>query len=298
MRHENPRLWLRVMLLLVTLLIAMSLPGAAAMAEPSAPSVSCLGEDICAGFPQDVSLRSRALANEVLAAVAALPEQEQRFFLEKRRNAKGFAIFPSVQKGGIMGASIFGRGVLSVREDDGSWTPPVLLTLEGQSVGPQVGMQSSNVLFLFHTICSVKDFLSGHHHLSYAGSGCSIVHVDHPGPETDEPTDITIHVFERGVVIGQSVDRYSVHIDEESNAALYGVKVRPSCMLDAVRGGLSLPWMLRYLEKMGRPSDQAHSTYTSGESEAGLGSATRKRQRWHGGREAAPPQTEKPVGLK
>jgi lipid-binding SYLF domain-containing protein len=257
MKQSRPIHWFKAVLFAVISVVAAS----GVFAEQPQPSVSCLGEAICGGLTAKASLRSRALANEVLEAVAALPNKEKQFFLDKRRKAQGFAIFPNVQKGGVLGASIYGRGILSVREDDGSWTAPVLLTLEGKSIGPQVGMQSSNVIFIFHTICSVKDFLSGHHHLNYTGTACNIVHVDHDGPGLEEPTDITVHLFERGLVVGQSVDKYSVHIDEEANAALYGVTVKPGCMLEAVRGGLSLPWMLRYVEKMSRRSDEAHTTF-------------------------------------
>lgn len=261
-RHILGSWWLQLLLLMTISLSGWTAQGTPDNGLPSGAPVTCLGEAICSELPDEATLRSRALANEILEAVATLPEIEQRFFLEKRRNARGFAIFPNVQKGGVLGANIYGRGILSVRDADGSWTPPVLLVLQGQSVGPQVGAQSNTVLFVFHTVCSVKDFVAGHHHLNYVGTDCTIVHIDHPSPEFDEPTDITIHIFERGVVLGQSIDSYAVHIDEEANAAIYGVEVKPGCMIEAVRRGMQLPWMMRYMERLGRRDDEAHITYT------------------------------------
>lgn len=228
---------------------------------PAGPPITCLGELICAEFPSESTLRSRALANEVLEAVYALPDQEKRYFLENRRDARGFAIFPNVHKGGILGAKIFGRGILSFRDDQGAWSTPFLLTLEGQSLGPQFGTQSSNLIFIFKRICSVEDFLSGHHHHSSNGSDVTVEHIDHEGPS--EPTSMTVHVFERGTIMGQSFDNYMIHVDPEANAALYGVDVKPGCIVEGVRVGLRLPWMLRFFERLNLPDDKAHATYES-----------------------------------
>jgi lipid-binding SYLF domain-containing protein len=196
-----------------------------------------------------------------LEAVDALTDKEKHYFLETRRDARGFAIFPNIQKGGVFGARIFGRGILSFRDDQGEWSPPVILTLEGQSIGPQFGAQSSNLIFIFKKICSLKDFLSQHHHISTSGLGVTVEHVDHQAPS--EATDMMVHVFEHGVIMGQSVDRYMISIDQETNAALYGLDIKPGCIVDGTRTGLQIPWMLRFVEKLSLPADRAHSTYTA-----------------------------------
>jgi lipid-binding SYLF domain-containing protein len=225
------------------------------------PPVTCLGEQICADLPNESTLRSRGLAHEVLEAVYDLPEKEKRYFLDIRREARGFAIFPNIQKGGVLGARIFGRGILSFRDNQGDWSPPIILALEGQSVGPQFGAQSSNLIFIFKKICSLKDFLSEHHHISTSGLGVRVEHIDHTGP--GEATDMMVHVFEHGMIMGQSIDRYMITIDKETNAALYGLDIKPGCMVEGVRTGLQRPWMLRYVEQLSLPDDKAHATYSA-----------------------------------
>jgi hypothetical protein len=92
---------------MVSLLLSAVSIGAVAAPQMASTPVSnlltCLGEQVYADLPKKNSERSRQMAYDVLEAVYALPEQQKRFFLEKRRGAMGFAIFPNVQKSGAMG---------------------------------------------------------------------------------------------------------------------------------------------------------------------------------------------------
>jgi lipid-binding SYLF domain-containing protein len=218
--------------------------------------LSCLGELVCADPPPEVSLQARELAYQVLEQVYALPDAEKRYFLEMRRNAVGFAIFPNVQRQGFMVAKLYGRGILSVSDPAGGWSPPILLTLQGQSLGPQFGAQSSNVIIIFRTVGGIKDLLSGHHHIIAHTSGAAVEHVDHAA----DPLGITVHFFDRGGMFGQSSDSYAIHIDEETNAALYGMTLKPGNIVEGTRSGFKAPWMLRYMQNMQLPPGQAHRT--------------------------------------
>lgn len=223
------------------------------------PPVSCLGEQACPAPSPESVLRGSEAANEMLAQLAAMPEQERRYFLDTLPGHRGFAIFPNVQKRGFFGAVLYGRGIMSYRDEWGDWSSPIMLTLQGESLGPQFGLQSSNYIFLFKSICGVKDFLSGHHHLSSSGLGVTVEHVGDTGPS--EPLNITMHVFEHGFMLGQSFDRYAIHIDEDVNAALYGVALKPGCIVEGVRYGLQRPWVQRYLERLGLPADRPHEMF-------------------------------------
>jgi len=229
----------------------------AAQADPeprSGPPLACLGEQVCGDPSPDIPRHALESANQVLEQVYALPDDEKRYFLDKRRDAVGFAIFPNVQRQGFVMAALYGKGILSYRDDDGGWSPPILLTIKGQSTGPQFGVQSSNIIFIFNTRCGIKDFLSGHHHILSQSSDPVVEHVEHAA----EPLSITVHSFVRGGMFGQSSDIYTIHIDEEANAALYGVSLKPGCIMEATRSGLKAPLILRYFETMQLPPGQAH----------------------------------------
>jgi SH3 domain-containing YSC84-like protein 1 len=220
----------------------------------SGPPLACLGEQICGATPADIPSSARETASQVLEQVYALPDEEKRYFLDKRRDAVGFAIFPNVQRQGFMVASVYGKGILSYRDNDGGWSPPILLTIKGQSTGPQFGAQSSNVIFIFNTRCGIKDFLSGHHHILTHPSGPVVEHVEHEA----EPLSVTVHSFDRGGMLGQSSDTFTIQIDEEANAALYGVSLKPGCIVEGMRSGFKTPLILHYFQTMQLPPGQAH----------------------------------------
>ena len=77
------------------------------------------------------------------------------------QKAEGVAIFPNMIKGGFILGVNYGRGVLHVRNPDRSWSPPVMVTMGGGSVGFQVGVQSADILLVFATPRSLNGVLQG-----------------------------------------------------------------------------------------------------------------------------------------
>ncbi|MFM8951546.1 MAG: lipid-binding SYLF domain-containing protein, partial [Planctomycetaceae bacterium] len=57
--------------------------------------------------------------------------------------AEGVAIFPNMIKGGFILGVNYGKGVLMVRRPDRTWSPPVMVTMGGGSIGFQAGVQSA-----------------------------------------------------------------------------------------------------------------------------------------------------------
>ena len=199
-------------------------------------------------------------AERVLEQVYALPEADKRFFYDKVADARGFAIFPQVRKSGLMAAAVYGKGIMSFRDQSWEWKPPILMHMHGKSFGPQIAAQRSTVIFTFDRMCDIRDFLQGHHNLLTTGPATSIEHVGHPAPT--ELGGIKIYTVSNGMSMGQSLESYSVHIDEEGNAALYGIDVKPHCILDMARVGPQLPWFLKFMRNMQLPPGQPDTTTT------------------------------------
>jgi lipid-binding SYLF domain-containing protein len=61
-------------------------------------------------------------------------------------NARAVMIFPEVLKGGFIIGGEGGYGVLLVRGEDRSWSPPSFVTLAAGSIGFQIGGQVSEVV--------------------------------------------------------------------------------------------------------------------------------------------------------
>ena len=58
--------------------------------------------------------------------------------------AEGIAIFPNMIKGGFILGVNYGKGVLMVRRPDRTWSPPVMVTMGGGSLGFQAGAPSAH----------------------------------------------------------------------------------------------------------------------------------------------------------
>jgi len=240
------------------------------------PPLSCLGLGPCdapqgnemqhryRGSSTDRSTRTKGSeeAERVLEQVYALPEADKRFLYGKLAEARGFAIFPEVRKSGVMAASVYGKGIMSFRDQSWEWSPPILLRIQGTSFGPQMVAQTSRVVFVFDKMCDIRDFLSGHHHLVAGGADTVMEHVGHPDPEPRSSGGIKVYTVSNGMAMGQSLGGFTIHIDEEANAALYGVDFKPGCIVEGKRIGLQLPWFVKFMQNMQLPPGQPHTTTT------------------------------------
>ncbi len=101
------------------------------------------------------------LARPVLAAsLAEELVEESRFSIERMlkddelpqlkryvTNARALLIIPELVKGAFIVGAEAGSGVLMVRGNDGTWSPPAFYTLVAGSIGLQIGGQVSEVVF-------------------------------------------------------------------------------------------------------------------------------------------------------
>src|SRR4051812_13848351 len=62
--------------------------------------------------------------------------------------AHGVAIIPDCVKLGFVVGGQHGRGVVVMRERDGSWRAPIFVTITGGSIGWQVGAQSTDFVLV------------------------------------------------------------------------------------------------------------------------------------------------------
>lgn len=170
-------------------------------------------------------------------------------------DAHGFAVFPGLIKAGLLVANIYGRGVLTYRDEVGRWSPPILLTIRGQSVGPQVGLLVSDVLVVMRTRRSLEGLLTGRVKL-----GMDVPPVPgEDGAAEVGAAEIVSYALRRGVMIGQSIDQYVVSVDDPGNLTLYGQSLQPGEIARGLRMGLRLPMPAqKYVERVnvlsGKPS--------------------------------------------
>jgi len=140
-------------------------------------------------------------------------------------SAEGIAIFPNMIKGGFILGVNYGNGLLMVRRPDRTWSPPVMCTMGGGSLGFQAGVQASDIVLVFATPRSLEGILRGDK--VKLGADASVA-VGPIGRAADASTDarmgaeIYSYARARGLFLGVSVNGASLSVDPNANAMLYG----------------------------------------------------------------------------
>lgn len=161
-------------------------------------------------------------ATRVLGEILRIPEESIPTRLLEEAHA--IAVIPNVVKAGFVFGGRRGRGLISIRGKDGTWSNPSFITLTGGSVGFQAGVQSADVILVFRTQGGVDSIVNGKFTL---GGDASVA----AGPvgrsaqaSTDEQLKAAIYSYSRarGLFAGVSLDGTRLGIDNHSNEAVYG----------------------------------------------------------------------------
>jgi len=194
-------------------------------------SVSCLMA-CWAARPAEAQFPAVAGEPEVQTVVGARQALDQFFtnpgeslpaaMLQK---AEGVAIFPNMIKGGFILGVNYGRGVLHVRNPDRTWSPPVMVTMGGGSVGFQVGVQSADILLVFATPRSLNGVLQGQKITLGADASVAAGPV---GVQANAGTDVKLgaeiysYARSRGLFMGVSLGGADLSVDNNACSVLYG----------------------------------------------------------------------------
>lgn len=141
------------------------------------------------------------------------------------QSASGVAIFPNMIKGGFILGVNYGRGVLSVRNADSSWSAPAMVTMGGGSIGFQAGVQAADIVLVFKTPQSLTNILNGQK--VTLGADASIA-VGPVGRQANAATDARLgaeiysYARSRGLFLGVSLGGADLSIDHNADGVLYG----------------------------------------------------------------------------
>lgn len=140
------------------------------------------------------------------------------------RDAQGVAIIPGVIRVGVIAGVRRGKGVVVVRETDGSWALPQFVTLTGGNLGFQIGAESADVVLVFKTKRSVANLMEGKFTIGTdAGAAAGPV-----GRRVEAATDVQLkaeiysYSRSRGLFAGVSLDGSKISLDPAAYKAYYG----------------------------------------------------------------------------
>lgn len=142
------------------------------------------------------------------------------------RNAAGIAILPDVIKAAYVVGGRYGKGILSVRGEDGLWSNPSFISLKGGSIGWQAGVQSADIILVFKTRRSVNNITEGKFTLG-ADAGLAagpLGRQAEASTDADLKAEIYSYSRSRGLYAGLSIQGASLAIDWEANQKFYAVE--------------------------------------------------------------------------
>jgi lipid-binding SYLF domain-containing protein len=180
-------------------------------------------------------------AVRVLSEILRIPEDSVPTKL--LQEASAIAVIPDVVKAGFVVGGRHGKGLIAVRGDDGSWSNPSFVKINGGSIGFQAGVQSADVILVFRTKRGVDSIVNGKFTL---GADASVA----AGPvgrsaqaSTDEQlkAEILSYSRARGLFAGISIDGAVLSMDYKANAAAYGVGNTPRMIFEGRADAPSAP---------------------------------------------------------
>ena len=160
-------------------------------------------------------------AIQVLQEMVDLPEEGlPSRLLEK---CHGIAVIPGVIKAAYGFGGQYGRGLIVIRNEDGSWSNPAFISLIGGSLGWQIGIQKADIILVFKTGKSIENIAAGKVTL---GADMSVA----AGPvgrsaeastDLDMEAEIYSYSKSKGLFAGVSIKGASIQIDKDANQAFY-----------------------------------------------------------------------------
>ena len=167
-------------------------------------------------------------AGTVLKEVLDVPENIPRSLLNR---ARCVIVLPSVLKAAFVVGGDYGRGVMTCRtgaDRSGAWgTAPVMIALEGGSVGFQIGGQATDFVILVMNNRGADSLL---HSKVKLGADASVA-AGPKGRQAEAATDVTMRAEmlsysrARGLFAGVSLEGSTLRPDGDANERLYGKNV-------------------------------------------------------------------------
>ncbi len=168
----------------------------------------------------------------VVKKMVSSPDAKAARWLLKR--SKGVIIVPDMVKAGLVLGGKFGRGILLARTKNGSWSPPVFLTLGGVSAGFQLGAQTTELFMVLMNRKGIDGVLKGK-----AKFGVDAAVTGGPWGRdaaaglnaASLKADIYSYSRSQGLYGGATLDGAGMEIDKETTKAYYGKAIPASQIL-------------------------------------------------------------------
>lgn len=164
-------------------------------------------------------------ASEVFSEIMQTPDKGVP--VELLDKSECVAIVPGLKKGGLGLGGKYGKGVVMCRKSNRSWTAPSFITIEGGSVGLQIGFEQVDVVMLILNRKGVDKLISDKFTIGADASAAA----GPVGRQTAAQTDVMMHAEiltysrAKGLFAGVSLDGATLRQDKDNIRDFYGKDV-------------------------------------------------------------------------
>jgi lipid-binding SYLF domain-containing protein len=144
------------------------------------------------------------------------------------KNCRCIAVIPHVLKGAFVYGARFGTGVMSCRDEHGTWSPPSFVRLYGGSWGLQIGGESSDLVLFFMSERGARSLMTSS---KITLGGQASVAAGPFGRSGEASTDLKLnaeiytYAKSKGLFAGLSIAGARLAADKKANAQYYGQPV-------------------------------------------------------------------------
>jgi len=155
-------------------------------------------------------------------------------------NAHCIGIVPNLKRAGFVVGAKFGKGFLSCRTENGNWSAPSMVRIEGGNIGLQIGAGETDVVFV---VMNQKGQEKLNDDKFTIGADVSAM-AGPVGRSAEAKTDaamraeIVSYSRSRGLFAGVTLDGATLRPDNDDNADIYGRQIRQR---DILRGTVPPP---------------------------------------------------------
>jgi lipid-binding SYLF domain-containing protein len=162
-------------------------------------------------------------SRRVLESFTQMSEQSIPTWLLER--AYGIVVFPKVVKSALFIGGRGGRGVMAVRNPDGTWSNPVFVNIGGANIGFQFGLQQTELVLVLTSRKSVEGIAGGKFTLGADASvaGGPVGRTAAAATDATFSAQVLSYARSQGLFAGVSLDASVISVDDSTNAIAYGV---------------------------------------------------------------------------
>jgi SH3 domain-containing YSC84-like protein 1 len=155
--------------------------------------------------------------------------------------AECVGIIPGLKKAGLGLGGKYGKGIVMCRQGKKGWSAPSFVTIEGGSVGFQIGVQQTDVVMLIMNRKGVDKLIGDKFTVGADASAAAGPVGRDASAQTNARLDAEILTYSRakGLFAGVSLNGATFRPDNDGNTDFYGKEMKPRAIL--LEGAVPLP---------------------------------------------------------